>query len=227
MGQMHTQLAVEIENGPSRILLSDMDNVRIENVKRLLGDKIKEKGIEFKTLNPTDFESPAAFNEAVAEFAPDGFDDIVMLVPVIPVLNGSAKFLKEDGLMNIFAGIPAGKEGELNIKAIANGGVRFIGSSGSLTEHLRQTLKLAEDGKLNPVTALAAIGGMNDLKKGLVAVAEASFPGKTVIFPNCENMPLTEIGNISSLADGVKETLDDSGFYTKATEEKLFETFSN
>lgn len=227
MGQMHTQLAVEIENGPSRILVSDMDNVRIENVKRLLSDKIKEKGIEFKTLNPTDFESPAAFNEAVAEFAPDGFDDIVMLVPVIPVLNGSARFLKKDGLMNIFAGIPAGKEGELNVRSIANCGVRFIGSSGSLTEHLRQTLKLAEEGKLNPVTALAAVGGMNDLKKGLNAVAEASFPGKTVIFPNCENMPLTEIGDISSLAEGVKDTLDGEGFYTKATEEKLFETFSN
>ena len=46
-----------------------------------------------------------------------------MLVPVVPVLNASAKTLGKDGLMNIFAGIPAGKEGEMNVKAIANGGV--------------------------------------------------------------------------------------------------------
>ncbi|MHB9138656.1 MAG: MDR/zinc-dependent alcohol dehydrogenase-like family protein, partial [Victivallaceae bacterium] len=113
MGQMHTQMAVESENGPKRILVSDMDEARIENVRMLLADKIKERGIEFVSLNPSRM-APEKFEKAVADFAPEGFDDIIMLVPVIPVLNGSAKFLKDDGLMNIFAGIPAGKEGELN-----------------------------------------------------------------------------------------------------------------
>lgn len=225
MGQMHTQLAVESSDGPSRILVSDMDNVRIENVKRQLADKIKERRIEFKAINPTDFASPKEFNQAVRDFAPEGFDDIIMLVPVIPVLNGSAGFLKADGLMNIFAGIPAGKEGELNIKGIASQGIRFIGSSGSKTEHLRQTLKLAESGQLRPVTALAAIGGMEVLKDGLEAVANAKFPGKTVIFPNCKDMPLTPISNICELADGIENTLDANGYYTLATEKKLLEKY--
>ncbi|OGV34583.1 MAG: hypothetical protein A2020_11470 [Lentisphaerae bacterium GWF2_45_14] len=226
MGQMHTQLAVESEDGPSRILVSDMDNVRIENVKKLLADTIKKRNIEFKTLNPASFESPAKFEEEVRNFAPDGFDDIIMLVPVIPVLNSCSKFLKKDGLMNIFAGIPAGKEGALNVKGIALGGMRFIGSSGSLTSHLRATLRLVEEGKLNPVTALAAIGGMNDLKKGLDAVINAKFPGKTVIFPACEDMPLTPVQEISLMGEGLKETFSNNGFYTKATEAKLFEIFS-
>ncbi len=226
MGQMHTQLAVECEDGPARILVSDMDNARIENVKALLSDTIIKRGIEFKSMNPSEFSSPEEFGKAVAEFAPEGFDDIVMLVPVIPVLNGSAKFLKKDGLMNIFAGIPAGKEGEISIKAIANSGARFIGSSGSLTEHLRQTLAAVEAGELNPATALAAVGGMNALKKGLDAVVNATFPGKTVIFPNCEDMPLTPIGEIASMAEGLGKTLDANGFYTKETEDKLFKVFS-
>lgn len=227
MGQMHTQLAVEAEDGPSRILVSDMDNVRISKVTELLRDTIKKRGIEFKTLNPSSFASPAEFDKAVKDFAPEGFDDIVMLVPVIPVLNASARHLKADGLMNIFAGIPAGKEGLLNIKGIAEKGMRYIGSSGSLTAHLKHTLKLVENGKLAPATALAAIGGMNELKKGLDSVANAKFPGKTVIFPNCENMPLTTMENIGNLSEELKSTLDKDGFYTKKTEEKLFELFSN
>ena len=226
MGQMHTQLAVESEDGPLRILVSDMDNVRIENVKKLLADTIKNRNIEFKTLNPASFESPAKFEEEVRKFAPDGFDDIIMLVPVIPVLNSCAKFLKEDGLMNIFAGIPAGKEGALNVRGIASKGMRFIGSSGSLTSHLRATLQLVEEGKLNPVTALAAIGGMKDLKKGLDGVINAKFPGKTVIFPSCEDMPLTPVQDIQSMGSGLKETFNKDGFYTKATEAKLFAIFS-
>ena len=220
MGQMHTQMAVEDPNGPKRIIVSDMDDARINNVKRLLADKIKERGIEFKTLNPGKL-TPDEFEKALNDFAPDGFDDIIMLVPVVPVLNQSATHLKKDGLMNIFAGIPAGKEGELNVKGIASCGQRFIGSSGSKTAHLRHTLQLAESGQLKPVTALAAIGGMRSLKEGLEAVINAKFPGKTVIFPNCENLPLTPVQEIAKLADGLEETFDDNGFYTAETEKKL------
>jgi len=225
MGQMHTQMAVESENGPSRILVSDMDDARIENVRKLLADAIARRGIEFKTVNPGKI-SREEFEKELRKFAPAGFDDIVMLVPVVPVLNASAAFLAKDGLMNIFAGIPAGKEGELNVRAIAAGGARYIGSSGSKTAHLRYTLELAESGKLQPVTALAAIGGMNSLKEGLQAVIDAKFPGKTVIFPNCPDMPLTSVSDISALMDGIEKTLDKNGFYTLDTENELFKKYA-
>jgi len=225
MGQMHTQMAVEASDGPSRILVSDMDDARIENVRSLLADTIAKRGIEFKTVNPGKI-SQDEFEKILKDFAPEGFDDVIMLVPVVPVLNASAKTLGKDGLMNIFAGIPAGKEGEMNVKAIATNGVRYIGSSGSKTAHLRYTLERAESGALQPVTALAAVGGMKSLKEGLQAVIDAKFPGKTVIFPNCPDMPLTPIDKVSDLADGIDVTLDKNGFYTLDTEAKLFKKYS-
>jgi hypothetical protein len=228
MGQMHTQLAVESPEGPSRILMTDMDDTRIEHVCELLGDKIRERKIEFKTLNPKAFPTPAAFEAEVAKFAEKdgGFDDIVMLVPVIPVVNSSAPFLRKDGLMNIFAGIPAGKEGLLNVRKIAEAGARYIGSSGSLTSHLRHTLKLVEEKKLNPATALAAVGGMQVLKKGLEAVADAKFPGKTVIFPHCD-FPLTPLEKLSELSPELAKTLSKDGSYTMETEKALFKMFGS
>jgi threonine dehydrogenase-like Zn-dependent dehydrogenase len=201
-----------------------MDQTRIENVKRLLADKIAERGIEFVAVNPTTM-SAEEFEKVLWDFAPEGFDDIVMLVPVVPVLMQSAAHLGKDGLMNIFAGIPAGKEGELDLAKIALDGGRYIGSSGSKTAHLRHTLNLATTGKLQPVTALAAIGGMQDLKKGLDAVANAKFPGKTVIFPNCEDMPLTQVSKLAEILPNAAETLDEQGFYTTATEKALLEKF--
>jgi threonine dehydrogenase-like Zn-dependent dehydrogenase len=227
MGQMHTQLAITSENGPKKILVSDLDNSRLENVKNLLKDDIEKRGIEFKTLNPTEFASPEEFYSEVKAFCGDeGFDDIVMLVPVIPVLNDAAPFLKTDGLMNIFAGIPAGKEGVLNINGIVENGMRYIGSSGSLTSHLRYTLEMVESGKLEPSTALAAIGGMKDLKKGLEAVANAKFPGKTVIFPNCEDMPLTPFAEISSLDEKISKALKNgSAAYNLDVEKILFDKY--
>lgn len=226
MGQMHTQLAVENDDGPSRILVTDMDDERIENVRKLLSDAIEKRGIEFKTLNPGAFDSPDEFAEAVAEFAPDGFDDIVMLVPVVPVLNSAVPFLKEDGLMNIFAGIPAGKEAELDVGAIATKGVRYIGSSGSRTHHLKHTLDLVAEGELNTAPALAAIGGMKVLKKGLEGVANATFPGKTVIYPHCPELPLVPVHDLSTLNSELAETLED-GLFTAKTEKKLFELYGS
>ena len=225
MGQMHTQLAVESNNGPARILVTDMDNARLENVRSQLADKVKARGIEFKMLNPTSFATPDDFARAVREFAPDGFDDIIMLVPVIPVLNDAARYLKPDGLMNIFAGIPAGKEGAMNVRMIAENGARYIGSSGSKTAHLRHTLEMVERGELNPVSALAAVGGMKNLKQGLQAVIDAKFPGKTVIFPDCPDMPLTPVSALSDLDCGIGATLDGHGYYTMKTEVLLKQKF--
>jgi threonine dehydrogenase-like Zn-dependent dehydrogenase len=202
-----------------------MDNTRLAHVKEALGDLAKENGIEFELLNPADFADGAAFDAKLKEFAPEGFDDIVMLVPVPALVTNYAKFLAKDGLMNIFAGIPAGKEGTLSTAGIAANGFRFIGSSGSKTEDLRHTIKMVEEGKLNPVSALAAIGGMKDLKKGLDAVANAKFPGKTVIFPNCEEMPLTSVADMASLAEGLEKTLDANGAYTLETEKMLLAKF--
>ncbi len=224
MGQMHTQMAVENPNGPSRILVSDLDSNRIENVKRQLKDTIAARNIEFVAINPSEM-TPEEFEQKVTEFAPEGFDDIVMLVPVVPILMSAAKHLGKDGLMNIFAGIPAGKTADLDVSGIAYDGMRFVGSSGSKTAHLRHTLELAESGKLKPVTALAAIGGMKDLKKGLDAVINARFPGKTVIFPNCIEMPLVPINELDKLGDDVVATLDGAGYYTMATEKTIKERF--
>ena len=77
------------------------------------------------------------------------------------------------------------------------------------------------------MTALAAIGGMRALKEGLESVIAAKFPGKTVIFPNCEDMPLTPVAHIADLADAIADTLDNDGFYTAETEMKLLEKYCN
>ena len=226
MGQMHTQLAVSDPNGPSTVIVSDMDDNRLAHVREALEPIAKANGKTFELLNPKNFASPEAFDAELRKYAPNGFDDIVMLVPVPALVTANAKFLAADGLMNIFAGIPAGKEAELSVAAIAEKGCRFIGSSGSRTEDLRHTCNMVGAGKLNPASALAAIGGMKDLKKGLDAVANARFPGKTVIFPNCEDMPLTPVSEIASLAEGLEKTLDKDGLVTLETEKLLMQKYS-
>ncbi len=71
------------------------------------------------------------------------------------------------------------------------------------------------------MTALAAIGGMKELKHGLQAVIDAKFPGKTVILPNCPDMPLVPVSELASLSPAIAGTLNCCGHYSVATEAEI------
>ncbi|MCK5851987.1 alcohol dehydrogenase catalytic domain-containing protein [bacterium] len=221
MGQMHTQLALEMDDGPKKVVVTDMDDNRLEKLKLHLKGKADAKGIEFITLNPKNFENEDAFNSKLYELSEGGFEDIVMLVPVPAVLAGAAKMLGEDGLMNIFAGIPAGKSATVNIGKVVSRGQRFIGSSGSSMDDIRHTLELTETGKLAPVYALAAVGGMDSLKEGMQALIDAKFAGKTVVYPHAVDLPLTTVVDIESVCEGSAATLENGEILTKETEKMI------
>ncbi|RLD10153.1 MAG: hypothetical protein DRI44_06775 [Chlamydiae bacterium] len=227
MGQMHVQLSLEMDNGPRKVIVTDMDDNRLEKLKLHLQGKADAKGIEFITLNPKSFENEAAFNEKLFELSDGGFDDIVMLVPVPAVLAASAKMLGEDGLMNIFAGIPAGKSATVNIGKIVSQGQRFIGSSGSTMDDIRHTLELTETGKLAPVYALAAIGGMKSLKEGMQGLIDAKFAGKTVVYPHAVDLPLTAVVDIEQICEGAGATLENGEILTNKTEKMIREKWES
>ena len=127
--------------------------------------------------------------------------------------------------MNVFAGIPAGDTGVVSIRDIVENGVRFTGSSGSSMNDMIDTVRAAAEGEFLSVSALGAIGGMKDLKKGLEHVAKGSFPGKTVIFPNCPDLPLTAMSDLSQVSPELPATLDSNGFYTKETEQLILKQY--
>jgi threonine dehydrogenase-like Zn-dependent dehydrogenase len=219
MGQMHVQLALEMESGPKKVVVSDLDDVRLVQLKKRLQEKADKNNVEFVTYNPKNFADEAAFMEKLREESEGGFDDIIMLVPVPFVVSSAVKLLGENGLMNVFAGIPVGNCATFNIGAIASKGQRFIASSGSGMDDIKYTLQLTEDGKLSPVYALAAIGGMNVLKEGMEGVFSARFPGKTVIYPHAVELPLIAVSEVGTVCEDGAETLVNGEILTQATED--------
>ena len=222
MGQMHVELAVTAAEPPAKIMITDVDDRRIEHLKKRLAERAAERGIEFALVNPSKL-SEAEYIRVLRDFAPAGFDDVVVLVPRADVVSFAAGFLNAGALVNMFAGIPAGETAMLSVRDIADRGVRYIGSSGSTFDDMADTLRAGADGEFQPVAALAAVGGMNALKQGLEAVAAGSFCGKTAILPQCPDLPLTELEDLGKLDPELPGTLDKDGNYTKATEKMLLE----
>ena len=225
MGQMHVQLALESAAGPSRILVTDLDPVRIGHVTDRLAPLAAKRGVELRFLNPSALDAEA-FEQELKTFAPKGFDDVVILVPSAAVVQQAAGHLAAGALLNVFAGIPAGEGAELSIRDTVGRGCRFTGSSGSSLADMVDTLDRAASGNLRPERALAAVAGMNAVKMGLEAVAAGRFPGKTVIYPDCPDLPLTPLDGLAGTDPEAAAALDAEACWTSESEHILRKNWS-
>ena len=83
------------------------------------------------------------------------------------------------GLMNIFAGVPRGSLAEIDMSAVYLKDIRFVGSSGSRPKDMVDTLALTECGDLPTRDSMAAVGGIDAMADGVMAVKQAVFPARS------------------------------------------------
>lgn len=220
MGQMHVLRATMMDEGPSKILCTDVDNARLDYLKSGVAEEAAKRGIEIVFLNPIE-----AGNDGLAKAIADltagrGFDDIVVLAPVPALVEGAIPHLAQGGLMNIFAGIIKGTMASIDLTCTYLNSNRFVGSSGSRPQDMVDTLHYTEDGVLPTRSSLAAIGGIDAMADGVKAVKMQRFPGKTVIFPHIK-LPLTALTDLDKVLPNVYAKLKDGKFWTNEAEEEL------
>ena len=221
MGQMHVQRAVQHRNPPRLLVATDVDVVRLQSVKDRFGKTAEERGITLVTLNPKEM-GDEAFNAELKRLSEGtGFTDILSMVPVAALIEHAADYLADGAWFNIFAGVARGTMANLDVNAIVQRRVRYLGSSGSSLSDMRETLARVESDELSTNASLAAIGGMEAAKVGLQAVKEGWFPGKTLIFPLIHDLPLTPLADMKEKLPTVYAKLKDGQFWTQEAEEEL------
>lgn len=224
MGQMHTQRAAAMKEGPEVIVATDTDSVRLKAVGSRFAHLAEERNARFVTLNPKEM-NVAQFEERLKQESGDGFfDDIIIMAPVAALIEQNAKLLGEGGVMNIFAGVPRGTMAMLDISDCYLRGCRWIGSSGSKIADLQYTLEQTQKQELSPNHSVAAIGGLEAALEGLKAVKEGRFPGKIVIWPQLPALPLLSLEELGKHLPQVAAKLTAKGMWTKEAEEELLRT---
>ncbi len=224
MGQMHVQIAAQGSEGPGVIVVSDLDDDRLELVRARLEPVAQVRGREMILLNPQAL-GQEAFEARLREIAPEGFDDLHVLVPVPALIAGTLPFAGKNGLVEIFAGIPRGSVAATDLSPVALRGVRFQGTSGSAIEDLRTTLHMTEAGEIDTNASVAGIGGIEAVHAGLEAVLAMSLPGKVVIYPQIHGLPLTPLTDLAETLPEVAAKLGPGGIWTREAEKALLETF--
>jgi len=224
MGQMHVQRALEKEGGSKLAVVTDLDESRLAHIRQRFGALAEAGGTELATLAPEQFGSPEAMDEAIRSYAPDGYDDVIILAPVARLVVSSVAFAADHGFVNVFAGLGIGTMGEFRLGDLCRG-VKLIGSSGSRISDLRKILALVEAKQLNTNLSVAAIGGLDAAREGLQGVQAARFPGKTVIYPHVPDLPLMALEDVPRNIPELTDKLSPEGAWTMEAEEALLERY--
>jgi threonine dehydrogenase-like Zn-dependent dehydrogenase len=214
MGRMHVQRAIEITHGPAEIICTDVSDHRLEDLRQTFEPDALARGRRLICLNPSKPEDAARLET----YRAGGFDDVIVLAPVPKVIADCSTWLAPDGTMNVFAGVARGTMVELDVTQVYTQGARYIGQSGSTIRDLRTMLEQTESGVLSPNRAVAAVGSLSAFKDGLKAVQDAVFPGKVVIYPHIQEMPLTPLPELKEKLPSVYARLRDGREWTVEAE---------
>ena len=218
MGQMHVQRAIEMPDGPDILVAIDPDLARMKVLVASLAPLAEARGKQLVVVDPS-LESAREVIDAYTDGR--GADDVIVSVPVAPVMADAGRLMASDGMLVFFAGIANGTLGPLNMSDVYLGNAQFTGTSGSSIADQAAVLDKAVAGLLSPALNLAAIGGIEAGRDGIQAVMEGRFAGKVLIFPQVSGVPLTGLDELEGVAPDVAAELGENGTWTREAEAVL------
>jgi threonine dehydrogenase-like Zn-dependent dehydrogenase len=221
MGHMHVQRAIEMPDGPRKIVATNLRSGRIVELATKFGARTQEREIVLVCLTQEALGREAYQEQLWEETGGRGFDDIVVLAPSVEAVEMAAGYLAPGGVLNIFAGLPRGTKAELDLSLVYAQDIRFVGTSGSRIRDLQRVLEKAQAGVLSPNRSVAAISGIPGAWEGLKAVREGRFSGKIVVYPQIEDLGLTPLSELRGKLSAVYARLEPGEMWTKAAEEEL------
>lgn len=224
MGQMHVQRAVEKADGPDLVVVTDLDRGRLAHIEKRFGAIAEARGASLQCYCPADFETPAALNEKLGSLVESGYDDICILAPVAAIVTDVMPMAAAGAIVNVFAGVIVGSEAPIPVQDLCRG-IKIMGSSGSRIADMQAVLDKVEAAELSTNLSVAAIGGLLAAKEGLAALRDAVFPGKTVIYPQCPEVPLVALEDIPDQLPEVGAKLGPNGEWTREAEAALIEHY--
>ena len=224
MGQMHVQRALELPDGPTTVIATEVSDLRLDSIQERFASLAEKNGRKLLTFNPQTNE------KSLHDFVMDatdgkGADDVVVSVPIAAVMAESDTIMNENGMLVFFAGVPNGTMAPMNLSNVFLSNAQYTGTSGLTLDDQRKVLSQASVGALSPGRSVGAIGGMNTAKEGIQAVIEGKFAGKIVIFPQIEDLPLMGLDELEKNLPEVAAKLEPGNMWTSEAEEALFEKY--
>ena len=222
MGQMHVQRALELPEGPSLVIATEISDERLQTLSEMFTPLAEKNGRKLLFFNPN--TSRQSFHDFVMEATQNqGADDVVISVPVAALMEEGDTVMKADGMMVLFAGVPNGTLGAVNLSNVYLSNAQYTGTSGLTIDDQASVMARRIAGTLSPGRSVAAIGGLETAAEAIESVIEGKYPGKVVIFPQIRNLPLVSLKELKERLPEVASKLGEDLMWTNEAEEALIE----
>ncbi|AKJ64532.1 alcohol dehydrogenase catalytic domain-containing protein [Kiritimatiella glycovorans] len=213
MGTMHVVRLLSMGEEVT-VHAEDLERERLDALTKVAAPVAEERGNRFEAYNPRE-EDRGAETE---------YELQVTTVPVPALVEEAVQKAARGGLINIFAGIPADKSGQIDLDRYIERGLYFIGTSGSEMEDMRAVLDHVAEGRLDTNTSVAAVCGLDGAIDGIRAVEHRTIAGKIMVYPACRGMQLTPLEQLDRVSPEAAKALQ-GGVWNREAEEALIRTF--
>lgn len=198
MGLGLVDLVLNADARPSRLVVTDIDEGRLERARRLFPvDVAAAKGVAIDFINTASAADPVA--ALVRASGGDGYDDVFVLAPVAAVVETGGAILSRDGCMNFFAGPqdPA-FAARLNFYDIHYKETHVVGTSGGNARDMQEALAMIEADRINPAVLITHVGGLDAAAETTLALPDIP-GGKKLVYTGIR-MPLIAIDDLGAKA---------------------------
>lgn len=212
MGMMHVIRNICQGIDGISIFAGDVDDRRLRILERIAGPIAKKNKVELSFYNPE-------YNKPRVEF-----DYTVIMAPLPALAAEAIKDSAEEAVVNVFAGIPASIESEIDLDSYIAKRLYANGTSGSRLDDMKTVLAKVESGRLDTNSSLAAVCGLESAIEGIGAVENRSIPGKIMVYPSCKGLPLVILEQMPQKYPNIAKYLSE-GLWTKRAEQALLREF--
>ncbi|WP_342372737.1 alcohol dehydrogenase catalytic domain-containing protein [Propioniciclava soli] len=211
MGLMHTMRAVTLGSegiDVASVVATDLNDDRLAHLASEIDPVAAERGVKVSYVNTGE------------EQLQPGFDYLACMVPVPALVAQAVELAGPGGVVNAFAGIPAGTFGEVNLQHLIENRVFLFGTSGSDVKDMATVLRKIEAGIVDTTISLDAVCGIAGFDDAINAVMNRTSGGKIMVFPQLHDLPFTRLVDLAGIRPDVADKLAD-GRWTVEAEKAL------
>jgi threonine dehydrogenase-like Zn-dependent dehydrogenase len=196
MGLGAIDYAIHCDRKPALLVVTDIDTARLERAASIFTvEEAGKNGVELIYVNTAEEGKGGDYLKALTPKGA-GFDDVFVFAPVRPVVEQADKILGFDGCLNFFAG-PTNPEfsAEFNFYNVHYAATHVVGTSGGNTDDMLESLKMMEEGRLNPSTMITHVGGLDAVIETTLNLP--NIPGGKKLIYTGISMPLTALAELA------------------------------
>lgn len=211
MGLMHTLRAVVLGSDGVQVAsidATDLNDDRLAHLAVEIDPLAGERGVPVRYVNTT--------NEPLE----GGYDYVTVMVPVPALVAQAVALAGEGGIVNAFAGIPAGTYGEVDLQHVIADRVFMFGTSGSDVKDMATVLRKIEEGIIDTTVSLDAVCGIAGFADAIQSVIDRTSGGKIMVFPQLADLGLVRLVDMPKKLPHVAALLN-NGRWTVEAEKAL------